>query len=127
MCKETLRRAVVQKFNEQEDNQIETFNHLQAYCNQRFKTEDKKRFNTIVNSLRICDPAVGSGHFLVSALNELIVIKNQLGILMDAKGKSIRCDIEIVNDELFFDYKLKPGICSNMNAEFLMKKMGITE
>ena len=101
MCKETLRRAVVQKFNEQEDNQIETFNHLQAYCNQRFKTEDKKRFNTIVNSLRICDPAVGSGHFLVSALNELIVIKNQLGILMDAKGKSIRCDIEIVNDELY--------------------------
>ncbi|MGB0981854.1 MAG: DUF7149 domain-containing protein, partial [Winogradskyella sp.] len=101
MCKETLRRAVVQKFNEQEDNQIETFNDLQAYCNQRFKTEDKKRFNTIINSLRICDPAVGSGHFLVSALNELIVIKNQLGILMDAKGKSIRCDIEIVNDELY--------------------------
>lgn len=36
-------------------------------------------------------------------------------------------DVEISNDELVFDYKLKPGICSNMNAEFLMKKMGITE
>ncbi len=36
-------------------------------------------------------------------------------------------DVEIENDELVFDYKLKEGICSNMNAEFLMKKMGITE
>lgn len=101
MCRETLRRAVVQKFKEQEDNQIETFEDLQAYCLKKFKPEDIKRFNTIVNSLRICDPAVGSGHFLVSALNELIVIKNQLGILADAKGLPLRCDIEIVNDELY--------------------------
>jgi len=35
-------------------------------------------------------------------------------------------DVEIENDNLIFDYKLKPGICSNMNAQFLMKKMGIT-
>ena len=34
-------------------------------------------------------------------------------------------DVEIINDKLDFDYKLKLGICSNMNAEFLMKKMGI--
>ena len=36
-------------------------------------------------------------------------------------------DVEIENDQLVFDYKLKNGICSNMNAEFLMKKMGITD
>lgn len=101
MCKETLRRAVVQKFKEQENDQIETFEDLQSYCQRYFKIDDIKRFNTIVNSLRICDPAVGSGHFLVSALNELIVIKNQLGILADAKGLPLRCDIEIVNDELY--------------------------
>ncbi len=34
-------------------------------------------------------------------------------------------DAEIVNDELYFDYKLKNGICQNMNASFLLKKMGI--
>ncbi|MBT8243880.1 MAG: hypothetical protein HKP48_03045 [Winogradskyella sp.] len=101
MCKETLRRAVVQKFNEQENDQIETFEDLQSYCNKYFKIDDLKRFNTIADSLRICDPAVGSGHFLVSALNELIVIKNELGILVDAKGLPLRCDIEIVNDELY--------------------------
>ncbi|MCB0762232.1 MAG: hypothetical protein KDC12_11970 [Flavobacteriales bacterium] len=34
-------------------------------------------------------------------------------------------DVEIRNDDLYFDYTLRPGICSNMNATFLMKKMNI--
>jgi hypothetical protein len=34
-------------------------------------------------------------------------------------------DAEIINDELFFDYKFKEGICKNMNASFLLKKMEI--
>ena len=34
-------------------------------------------------------------------------------------------DADITNDNLTFDYKLKPGICENMNASFLMKKMNI--
>jgi hypothetical protein len=113
MCRETLRRAVVQKFKEQENDQIESFEDLISYCRRYFKIEDLKRLNEVFNQLRICDPAVGSGHFLVSALNELIVIKNELGILVDAKGLPLQCDIEIVNDELYildnngllFEYK----------------------
>jgi hypothetical protein len=101
MCRETIRRAVIQKFKEQEEAQIETFEDLQSYCSRLFKVDDLKRLNTVVNSLKICDPAVGSGHFLVSALNELIVVKNELRILIDAKGVPLRCDIEIVNDELY--------------------------
>jgi adenine-specific DNA-methyltransferase len=101
MCRETIRRTVVQKFKEQEEDQIETFEDLQSYCSRLFKVDDLKRLNNIVNSIKICDPAVGSGHFLVSALNELIVIKNELKILVDAKGMPLRCDIEIVNDELY--------------------------
>lgn len=34
-------------------------------------------------------------------------------------------DAEIINDELHFDYKFKNGICQNMNASFLLKKMKI--
>lgn len=37
-----------------------------------------------------------------------------------------RFEVEIENDELIFDYKLKEGISQNLNATFLMKKMGIT-
>ncbi len=36
-----------------------------------------------------------------------------------------RFEVEIANDELVFDYKLKEGISQNLNATFLMKKMGI--
>ncbi len=34
-------------------------------------------------------------------------------------------DVQVQNEELFFDYKLKPGVCTSMNASILMKKIGI--
>jgi Mismatch repair ATPase (MutS family) len=36
-------------------------------------------------------------------------------------------DAQIVNGELYFDYRFKEGICQNMNASFLLKKMGIVD
>ncbi|MFN3589348.1 MAG: Eco57I restriction-modification methylase domain-containing protein, partial [Spirosomataceae bacterium] len=54
-----------------------------------------------ISSIKIVDPAVGSGHFLVSALNELIAIKSELKILVDANLEPISSHtIEVVNDEL---------------------------
>jgi len=101
MCRETLRKSVVQKFKEKITDTIETFDDVIDYCNTFFKKEDRKKFNEVVNSIRICDPAVGSGHFLVSALNEMIVIKSELGILGDEDGKKLPCTIEIDNDEIY--------------------------
>src|SRR5690606_19814676 len=66
MCRETIRKAVVQKFNETKNWNCTDFNELYD------KIEDRYEANDIVNSIKICDPAVGSGHFLVSALNEMI-------------------------------------------------------
>ncbi len=95
MCKETIRRAVVQKFNE-----VKNWN-CQTIIDVHNKITETNEANAIVNSIKICDPAVGSGHFLVSALNELIVIKHDLGILQDQHGKKLRdYSVEIVNDEL---------------------------
>lgn len=101
MCKETLRRTVTQKFKEQINDQIETFDDVKGYLQRFFKQEDTLRFNKVINEIKICDPAVGSGHFLVSALNELIAIKNELGILADSKGFALRCEVTIINDELY--------------------------
>lgn len=39
--------------------------------------------------------------------------------------KNYYFEANIENDQLSFDYKLKPGIAQKMNATFLMKKMGI--
>jgi len=62
---------------------------------------DKSEANRIINSITICDPAVGSGHFLVSALNELISIKAELKVLLDRQGRTLRdYHIETINDEL---------------------------
>src|SRR6185312_14975886 len=95
MCRETIRRAVVQKFNEAKEWDLKEYSELYN------KIQDKREANVIVNSLKICDPAVGSGHFLVSALNELIAIKSDLQILADGEGRTLRdYTVEVVNDEL---------------------------
>jgi len=107
MARETIRRSVVQKFNEFKGWNCQNIGNLYA------KIEDKPEANQIINSLKICDPAVGSGHFLVSALNEIIAIKSELKILLDREEKTLR-DYRVVveNDELivsdddgkFFEY-----------------------
>jgi len=116
MCRETIRRCVVQKFKEQTDFDSDDFGDLVNFTNGTYKKADLDKFNTVINSLKICDPAVGSGHFLVSALNEMIAIKAELGILRDKSGKPLGDYlIDVENDELaildeknnFFKYE--PG------------------
>lgn len=59
------------------------------------------RMNRVIDGLKICDPAVGSGHFLVSCLNELIALKSRLGILADSDGGRITdYEVAVDNDEL---------------------------
>nr|WP_198314183.1 TaqI-like C-terminal specificity domain-containing protein [Alkalitalea saponilacus] len=95
MCRETIRKAVIQKFNETKNWNCTDINSLYD------KIEDRKEANKIINDLKICDPAVGSGHFLVSALNEMIAVKSDLKILQDRDGKRLKeYHFEVVNDEL---------------------------
>ena len=98
MSREVIQETVVRKFNEEMDWNCTDYEALKD------KDIDKyQRANTIVDSIRICDPAVGSGHFLVSVLNEIIRTKYDLGILLDCNGKRVKkqdWSIEIENDEL---------------------------
>lgn len=136
MCKESIRLAVVQKFNESlsENGKIlfDKFEDLKNYTSRLFKTQEILKANEIINSLRICDPAVGSGHFLVSALNEIISIKAELGILADEKGSRVSgYEIEIINDELIItdqknsilEYKLQGGKPINKEIQSLQKTL----
>jgi type II restriction/modification system DNA methylase subunit YeeA len=140
MCKQSIRLAVVEKFNEALSPLLERdgvrsfdkFEDVKNYTSRLFKTTEILKANEVINSLRICDPAVGSGHFLVSALNEIISIKAELGILADQQGNSISgYEIEIINDELIItdpktnilEYKLQNGKPLNKEIQRLQKAL----
>jgi adenine-specific DNA-methyltransferase len=130
MCRETIRKAVVQKFNETKNWNCKDPDELYN------KIEDANEANEIVNSLKICDPAVGSGHFLVSALNEVIAVKNDLKILQDLDGKRLKeYQVEVVNDELIvtdeegelFDYNPKSKESRRIQETLFHEKQTIIE
>lgn len=112
MCRETIRQAIVQKFNTIKNWQCTSIADLSEQIDS--SKEARIEANRIIDDLKICDTAVGSGHFLVSALNEIIAVKSDLKILLDAQGKRLKeYTIQIINDELviiddegdFFQYR----------------------
>ena len=130
MCRETIRNAVLQKFNETKNWKCQDLNELYNII------DDTKEANEIVNSIKICDPAVGSGHFLVSALNELIAVKNDLRILQDRDGKRLKeYQVEVVNDELIvtdeegelFDYNPNSKESQRIQETLFHEKQTIIE
>ncbi|MGZ4089088.1 MAG: hypothetical protein ACXVNO_00090 [Bacteroidia bacterium] len=74
----------MQKFKDEYGWNLIQFDDIKNYLADKKSTQDILQYNKVINSIRICDPAVGSGHFLVSALNEIIAIKSELGILVDS-------------------------------------------
>ncbi|KRT17879.1 hypothetical protein ASU31_00875 [Pedobacter ginsenosidimutans] len=116
LCKDVIRRSVVKKFNDNYGWNCGTIADLRNHIADKRNSCDVLEFNIVIDTLRLADPAVGSGHFLVSSLNELIAIKAELGIFADRYGNRISdVDITIANDELvvnymqgqdFFDYQV---------------------
>jgi tRNA1(Val) A37 N6-methylase TrmN6 len=101
MCRQSIRQAILNKFTEAYNWKAESFADLRNYISEDRSTATVKQYSQLVNSLTICDPAVGSGHFLVSALNEMIAVKAELGILINDQGLRLTdVDITLENDEL---------------------------
>jgi len=99
------------------------------------KTATKQYFiilDEILKGTNSKDKAIGSRKFV-----EKLVKSNSTGIIAThdlslceitnelPQVKNYYFDAEIINDELHFDYTFKNGICQNMNASFLLKKMEI--
>lgn len=104
MCNETIRRSLLDKFSQHYNKDFESFDGLKNFLTRKFEPKELIEANNIANSLKICDPAVGSGHFLVSALNEIIAIKSELGILCDKNGNRLKYySAKVENDELVIE------------------------
>ena len=88
----------------------------------------------ILKGTNSTDKAIGSRKFI-----EKLVVSNSTGIIAThdlslcaaademPEVKNYFFDVQIIDDELYFDYTFKPGICENMNASFLLKKMEIVD
>lgn len=98
MCKESIESIVLDKFNQTYNIECENLTELRNYFKDNYSYKENKRkeyLNTLL-TLRICDPAVGSGHFLVSALNEMVLIAYELGLI----ASLYRHELKLENDEI---------------------------
>ncbi len=99
MCKESIKSIVLDKFNQKyikrEDLKCEKLEELKNYL-KSYKEDKRKEYLNTLLTLRICDPAVGSGHFLVSALNEMVRVAYELGLI----ASLYRHELRLENDEI---------------------------
>ncbi len=111
MTKETIDKLVINRVNQyfvpqgkEPCNDIEEVKFLLDAC---IHQKNVKSFvNNLFDTLRICDPAVGSGHFLVSALNYLLYLKFYLGLISIPNiSLDIQNDCLIVYEFKDNDYK----------------------
>ncbi len=96
MCKESIESIVLDKFNQKYNIECEKLEELKNYLKNSYKEDKRKEYLQLLLALRICDPAVGSGHFLVSALNEMVRIAYELGLITSLYRHSLRLE----NDEI---------------------------
>ncbi|MGL2591210.1 DUF7149 domain-containing protein [Helicobacter pylori] len=96
MCKESITPIVLDKFNAIYQWDCENLKALRGKIDRNFSNEKAKEYLNTLLTLRICDPAVGSGHFLVSALNEMVLIAYELWLI----ASLYRHDLRLENDEI---------------------------
>lgn len=96
MCKESITPIVLDKFNAIYQWDCENLEALREKIDRNFSNEKAKEYLNTLLTLRICDPAVGSGHFLVSALNEMVWVAYKLGLI----ASLYRYDLRLENDEI---------------------------
>ncbi|WP_181329777.1 type IIG restriction enzyme/methyltransferase [Helicobacter pylori] len=100
MCKESISQVVLDKFNAIYQWDCKDLEALKGKIDRNFSNEKAKEYLQLLLTLRVCDPAVGSGHFLVSALNEMVWIAYELGLI----ASLYRYDLKLENDEIIIQH-----------------------
>ncbi|WQW22057.1 class I SAM-dependent DNA methyltransferase [Helicobacter pylori] len=114
MCRESITTTVLDKFNQKYNIECEKLEELKNYLKNNYKEDKRKEYLQVLLALRICDPAVGSGHFLVSALNEMVFIAYELGLIASLP---LDATLELENDEILIKFSNKPFIYTRPSSE----------
>ncbi len=100
MCKESIDPIVLDKFNAIYQWDCKDLKALRGKIDRNFSNQKAKEYLQLLLTLRVCDPAVGSGHFLVSALNEMVWIAYKLGLIASLH----RYELKLENDEIIIHH-----------------------
>ncbi|WRG79772.1 class I SAM-dependent DNA methyltransferase [Helicobacter pylori] len=100
MCSESITPIVLDKFNQTYNIECENLTELRNHLQNSYKEGKRKEYLQLLLALRVCDPAVGSGHFLVSALNEMVLIAYELGLI----ASLYRHELRLENDEIIIHH-----------------------
>ncbi|EAK0823249.1 class I SAM-dependent DNA methyltransferase [Campylobacter lari] len=105
MCKASIEKVVLDKFNHTFKLNATKLSELRTQLRQEKIPQEQKL--ALLNSIRICDPAVGSGHFLVSALNAMLMVHYELGLFEEDFYLSVQNDEILVQNHKgqFLEYK----------------------
>ncbi|GAA9837450.1 class I SAM-dependent DNA methyltransferase [Helicobacter pylori] len=115
MCKESITTIVLDKFNQKYNIECKNLEELRNYLtNTSYKEDKRKEYLQLLLTLRVCDPAVGSGHFLVSALNEMVFIAYELGLIASLP---LGATLELENDEILIKISNKSFIYTRPSSE----------
>ncbi len=114
MCSESITPIVLDKFNQKYNIECEDLKELKNYLKNSYKEDKRKEYLQLLLALRICDPAVGSGHFLVSALNEMVRIAYELGLITSLP---LGATLELENDEILIKISNKSFIYTRPSSE----------
>ncbi len=100
MCSESITPIVLDKFNAIYEWDCKDLEALRGKIDRNFSDQKAKEYLQVLLALRVCDPAVGSGHFLVSALNEMVRVAYELGLIASLYRHSLRLE----NDEIIIHH-----------------------
>ncbi|GAA6920540.1 class I SAM-dependent DNA methyltransferase [Helicobacter pylori] len=115
MCSESITPIVLDKFNQKYNIECKDLEELKNYLkNDSYKEDKRKEYLQVLLALRVCDPAVGSGHFLVSALNEMVRIAYKLGLIATLP---LNATLELENDEILIKISNKSFIYTRPSSE----------
>ena len=97
MCKDSINAAVLVKFSSYFKRQINSIDELRYNINY----ERLNELIAVFDSVTLCDISVGSGHYLVSALNYFLYLKWSLGLFLDSEKSDLRrFSFELKDDSL---------------------------
>ncbi len=97
IIKETIDRHLIDEYNRRTNSNQSKIDEILSYCASHSK--EREILGDIIDNMTVLDPAVGTAHFLVSALNYIVYLKYRANLIENVFGYNVNYH----QDELFVE------------------------